>query len=465
MFWIKIDKSSCVSITRQIYTQIRNEILSGKLKKCKKIPSTRELANELNVSRNVVLGAYDLLYSEGYIESRQGAGTFVATNILFEKTNVVNNKDIKMHDQLVKDETIINFKAGSPDLTLFPRCQWLKCYNDTIKNSSDLIFGYHDPEGLYELRKALVDYLYIHRGMCCKIDNIIITNGAAQGLSIVSQLLIHKNNYISLEDPSSPDIYNIFHSRGAKIESLEVDEWGILTSQLNEKKPPKLIYVTPSHQFPIGGTLPIQRRIELINYARKHDVYIVEDDYDSEFRYTSPVLSPLQELEPNYVIYLGTLSKTLSPALRMGYMILPDHLVEKCREIKWYIDLHSPSIEQKVLSNFIVDNHLDRQIRRSNKIYKEKNSFLVKSLKETFKDIKLYGFSTGLHLVVEFADLKFSEDLIKNFKNQEVILYPVKNYSRQSSRHDNKWILGFGHLTLPQIKCGVERINSAINSC
>lgn len=177
-----------------------------------------------------------------------------------------------------------------------------------------------------------------------------------------------------IEDPSSKDIYEIFSSNGYEVQSVEVDDLGIDTKQLLKYNKTKLIYVTPSHQFPIGGMLPIQRRIELIKYAREHNSYIIEDDYDSEFRYTTSPVCSLFELDPNHVIYLGTFSKNLSPAFRMGYMILPKPIFEKCKELKWYTDLHSPSLVQMALAKFIEQGELDGHIRKGCKLYKKKTS-------------------------------------------------------------------------------------------
>ncbi|MEC2401084.1 PLP-dependent aminotransferase family protein [Bacillus subtilis] len=468
MLWIKVNKSSKVPLTRQIYIQIRQEILSGRLKEGWKIPSTRELSKELKISRNVVISAYELLYAEGYIESRQGAGSFISKGILLDCAKRKNIKDQKTATLTNPCHTdtgdIVDFKTGMPDLQLFPRIQWQKVYSETMKNSPKQLFGYGKPEGLYELRKALADYLYLKRGICCSSENIIITNGAAQGLSILSHALVHPGDSICLEDPCSIDIYRIFNQKNCSMYSLEVDQLGAVTKHLKFKEAPKLIYVTPSHQFPLGGTLPIQRRIELIQYARHHNTYIVEDDYDSEFRYTSPVISSLYELDPDRVIYIGTFSKTLSPALRIGYLILPDELIEQCRKEKWYSDLHSSLFEQKALAEFISQGHLDRQIRKANKIYKQKNNLLTKMLKREFSSICIMGESTGLHLAVDFQYDHPSDKFQQALKKERVHIYPANDYTRRSHSHNSKWLLGFGHLSLEEIEKGVRRIKRGLDS-
>jgi GntR family transcriptional regulator/MocR family aminotransferase len=463
MFWLPIEKASKVPIIRQIYTQIKANILSGVLKEKERLPSSRELANELKVSRNVVVVAYELLYVEGYVEGKIGAGTFVASGAFLENVSREDKEKTKCTSHHSKDRDIIDFKPGVPALDIFPRTKWLRCYNEVVKGAPDSLFGYHKPEGLLELRESLVNYLYRTRGIRCSADQIIITTGAAQGLSLCSQLSIFDQDQIYLEDPSSEDLYNIFTSRGSRVQPIEVDELGVVTSQLYNKSPAKLIYVTPSHQYPLGGMLPIQRRIELIMYARSYNAYIVEDDYDSEFRYTTAPVSSLHELDPNHVIYIGTFSKTLSPALRLGYMILPPHLVQESREIKRFTDLHSTIIDQSVLSLFIEQGHLERHIRKSSKLYKKRRELLIKELKQSFKGIEIHGASTGLHFVIEFPTIKYCDTILLKLKENKVMIHPLKKYSRKNEKLLNKWVLGFGNVSEEQIKTGMERLKRALS--
>ncbi len=466
MFGVSIDRQSKLPLIRQIYQQIRKRILEGNLQAGDRLPSTRELADNLKVSRNVVIEAYDLLFTEGFVTTKHGKGTFVEIGaVLSVRTSkdeiISSNKVLNYNKETVSsNKNFINFKPGIPDLHFFPRSKWLQYYNDVIKNCSTDYLGYQSPEGIQELRQSISDFLYRTRGIECEADRIIITTGAAQGLSIISKLFHSNDKTMGIENPSSNDIYDIFHQQDYQINLLAVDDLGLNTHNLPANL--KLIYTTPSHQFPIGGLLPIQRRIELITYAREKHCYIIEDDYDSEFRYTSAPVCSMFELDPQHVIYLGTFSKNLSPALRIGYMILPSDLIETCKQLKWYMDLHSPSLSQLALAKFIENRDLESHIRKMSKLYKKKHQTLLTSLKEVFPSIKLFGTSTGLHVSVEFP-INYEDHFIDQLKKEKVMIYPVKQYIKAENDHINKWIIGFGHLSIKEIQTGVDRLSKVFN--
>lgn len=461
MLWIPLDKTSGKPLTRQIYEQIKKKILSGSLKGGEKLPSTRLLSAELQVSRNVVIEAYEILTVEGFVTSRTGSGTFVSKNTYLEK--VQNRKIESPHPPIKTDpstaENVIDFKPGVPALDQFPRTQWLRCYNEVIRESPPALFGYHQPEGLPELRMALALYLSRTRGIDCTADQIVITSGAAQAMKIISHLLDAKQGTLGLEDPGSRDLRQLFESQKVPLRFIGVDQQGIMTWNLPRENPPTFIYVTPSHQFPMGGMLPIQRRIELIQYARKHGTYLIEDDYDTEFRYDTRALSSLRELDPNLVIYVGTFSKILAPALRLGYMILPMDLVEECKRLKWYSDLHSQALDQMVLARFIEKGELQRLINRSTKEYKRKNETLLTALSENFSDLTLCGASTGLHLTVEFPpSVHWSPE---SLRQNRVRIRPLSFFSKNTEASPPAWVLGYGNLTRKEIVDGVKRIRRA----
>lgn len=266
-----------------------------------------------------------------------------------------------------KDDNIINFRSGIPALDLFPRKTWVKLSHTIWNDIAPSTFGYDIPEGRPELRQVLSRYLLKTRGVDCHPEQIVITSGATQALTLVSKLLLAPDDKVFIEDPITNDIQTIFETSGSFLYPIPVDEYGMKTSLLPVNKNPKFVFITPSHQFPLGGTLPIQRRIQLINYSRKTNCYLVEDDYDSEFRYEGPPVSSLQDR----VIYIGSFSKILSPALRMGYLILPSQLIEKCRKLKWFSDLHTPSLDQLILARFIDEGYLERHITKMKKTYKK----------------------------------------------------------------------------------------------
>ncbi|MGN7942238.1 MocR-like pyridoxine biosynthesis transcription factor PdxR [Virgibacillus sp. 6R] len=462
MLWIPIDRSLDIPLIRQVYQQIRERILNGDLQSEEKLPSTRELAFELKVSRNVILEAYDQLIAEGFLVTRRGSGTFVAKGTFLEK-RVVPNHALNWRENKTDDANIIDFRSGLPALDLFPRKTWAKLSHAIWNDTSHSMFGYDLPEGRPELRKALARYLLKTRGVACHPEQIVITSGATQALTLVSRLLLSPNDTVIMEDPITNDIQTIFKTTGATIFPIPVDEYGIKTALLPENKKPKLIFITPSHQFPLGGTLPIQRRIQLIQYSRKTNCYLVEDDYDSEFRYEGPPVSSLQGLEPERVLYVGSFSKILSPALRIGYLVLPLQLIEESRRLKWFSDLHTPSVEQLILARFIDEGYLERHITRMKKVYKKRRDYLMHCIKTTFSnEVQVFGYSTGLHLIVEVTNFHFSKEKLKQIEQCGVKVYQVEEHTIEKDKHQNQLILGYGHLNQEEIKEGIARLHEAL---
>jgi GntR family transcriptional regulator/MocR family aminotransferase len=446
---------------RQIYHQLRIKILSGEISAGYRLPSTRQLAEELGVSRNVVLEAYEQLLAEGFLEGRLGSGTFVAEGTYLKK--IETNSFIAKNHQPKKNNNMIDFRSGIPALDLFPRRQWGNLAKRVSIETNHSLFGYDSPEGRIELRTVLAYYLLRTRGVECQPEQLIITTGATQALTLVAKLLLSQNETVIIEDPITHEIQTIFQSYGASLLPIQVDENGMDTSQIPQDIKPAFIFVTPSHQFPMGGTLPIQRRIQLIEYARKTDCYIVEDDYDSEFRYEGPPVSSLQGLDPNRTIYIGTFSKILSPALRLGYLILPPALIERGRSLKYFSDLHTPSLEQLTLALFIKEGFLEKHIFRMKKIYRKRRDFLKEQLYNEFGDtIKIHGDSTGLHFVTEFNEVHFSDHLLSKLHDCGVKVYPVELHTIQKYVYKNHIILGFGNLKEEQMKEGILKLKSCL---
>ncbi|MBL5768760.1 MocR-like pyridoxine biosynthesis transcription factor PdxR [Heyndrickxia sporothermodurans] len=462
MTWLTIDRSQKTPLIRQIYKQLRTKILSGELSGGYRLPSTRQLAEELEVSRNVVLEAYDQLLAEGFLEGKQGAGTFVAEGAFLKKTNTIPSYMLEENSSM-KNKNIIDFRSGIPSLDQFPRKQWGQLAKRVSLETDHSLFGYDSPEGRIELRTVLSDYLLRTRGVECHPDQLVITTGATQAMTLIAKLLISANDKVIIEDPITHEIQTIFQSYGASLHPIRVDENGMDTNQISHEIKPAFIFVTPSHQFPIGGTLPIQRRIQLIEYARKVDSYIVEDDYDSEFRYEGPSISSLQGLDPNRTIYIGTFSKILSPALRLGYLILPPALVERGRTLKYFSDLHTPSLEQLTLALFIKEGHLEKHIFRMKKFYRKRRNFLKEQLYNEFGDnVNIHGDSTGLHLVAEFEGVHFTDNLLSELHDHGIKLYPVELHTINKGLYSNHLILGFGNLDEVKLAKGVTKLKRVL---
>lgn len=463
MLWVPVDRSSDIPLYRQIYEQIRAHILSGHIKIGEKLPPTRTLASNLAVSRNVVLEAYDQLRAEGFIEGHQGASTYVAEGTLLEEFHSIQSVRPPSPGTHNKEEHIIDFRSGIPLLSSFPRNIWERTARRAISNAPDSVFGYGSPEGLPELRRVLSRYLVKTRGLRCQPDQIVITSGATQAFTLITRLLLSPETDVVIEDPVTHEIPNIFSPSGCSIVPVPVDEYGMRTDQLPSHTKPGIVFVTPSHQFPIGGTLPIQRRIQLIQFTRKSGCYIVEDDYDSEFCFRSNPVNSLQGLEPEKVIYVGTFSKILSPALRLGYLVLPHSLIERCRVLKWYTDLHTSSLEQITLAHFIEEGSLERHVSTMKKVYQRLRQTLIQSFESIFPGkVRILGNSVGLHMTAEFQGVVFSEQLLKKALDQGVRIYPVEQHAICKNRHLNRIILGYGNLTKEKIEEGIRRLRAAV---
>ena len=463
MLWISVDRDSKIPIIRQIYEQLRSKILKGDLHPGEKLPSTREMASNINVSRNVILQAYEQLTAEGYVESREGSGTYVAEGACYKEFNKISaNFDIHDSKYSSSGSTVIDFRSGLPALDIFPKKKWGQLLYDACINAPCNSLGYGNPAGCIELRQAIAHYLQKTRGIHCHPDQIIITTGAVQALQLVTKLLLSSGMKVVVEDPSNYDLQRILTSTGAELYPVPVDEYGINTRLLPAGKDIGVVYVTPSHQFPIGGILPVQRRIELVKYAGNTGCYIIEDDYDSEFRYEGAPVSSLQELEPERVIYIGTFSKILFPALRIGYIVLPGTLAGKCRRIKRHSDFQTPYLEQLVLAGFIEKGYLERHISKMKKVYVKRRKKLIECLDKYFPgNYKICGKAAGLHLVADFT-FKPSRGFYSNLKDKGVRIYPVEIHSAIKDRSKSKFILGYGNLSEDQIEEGVRRIKEAL---
>ncbi|WP_221566593.1 PLP-dependent aminotransferase family protein [Alkalihalobacillus sp. TS-13] len=467
MLNFSVNRLSDKTLPQQVYDQISNRILNNEFQAGERLPSSRELATNIGVSRNVVLEAYDQLMIEGYIEVRPGSGTYVSqgSSLLVKKSEQPSlSEDQHIVSDLFPSVDSIDFKASNPAMDYFPRSIWGNLTKEVCLQSEDRLFGYNPSQGITELRNVLRRYLSRVRGVNCHPEQIIITTGATQGLYLITKFLTTQNKKVIIEDPIADEMLPIFQNAGADVLPVPVDERGIVTDSLPTHHDPSFIFVVPSHQFPLGGTLPIQRRIQLIEYAREHNAYIVEDDYDSEFTYEGIPVASMQGLDPENVIYVGTFSKILSPSLRIGYMVLPWGLVRQIRQKKWYLDRHTGTIDQMVLAHFIKEGYLDRHVRRMKGIYKQRRKAMVHSISKHFSNFKIHGKAAGMHLVLELEGVDFTEKLVNRIKDQGVIVYPIKPYAISKRKHKNKIVMGYGSLTEDLIEEGVSRIKTVLEN-
>ncbi len=468
MLWIQIDRSSTVPLTKQVCEQLRTKILTRELQAGEQLPPTRKLAQELGVSRNVIIYVYEQLASEGYLKSREGSGTYVAQGTYLEEYKDYYSYEF-LHDEEKKeelhDEDIIDFITGIPDLSHFPRKIWAKLLREACLDAPDSLFDYGKTEGFLALRSSLSKFLLKTKGICCRPDQIFILSGSAQGFLIIANVLASPSHEIIIEDPVYLGIQRIFKNLDLPLYPIPVDENGIQVDRILEDKTASFVSVTPSHQFPMGSVLPIQRRVKLIEYARRANSYIVENDYDSEFRYSGPPISALQLLDPEYVVHIGTFSESLFPSLRIGYMILPKRLIEACRTYMKANSFETSSLKQAALARFIDEGYLERHINKMKKLYRERRKTLISCLQDAFHNrVMISGDSTGLYVVVEFKGIEFSDELAEIIEEHNVRIYRVEDHAICKGCHVSKILLGYGNLEIEHIQEGIVRLKQALSS-
>lgn len=443
-----------VSLARQIFLSLRERILSGQLTAGETLPSTRELAASLGVSRNTVCEAYDMLLAEGFTVSRQGAPTRIAGEVcLDQRTDGGPDKPVKAEP----DGLLWDFRTGRPDVTLFPWKLWNKMLGEAAGQLPLEQWGYTGPQGYEPLCGEIARWLLRSRGMLVEPADIFITAGATQAFCLLVGLLHKAGTSFVLENPSHPAIHTVITDRGYPVQWLEVDEQGAAVEALDGSAV-SAVYVTPSHQFPLGGILPAGRRAALIRLARDNDFYIIEDDYDGEFRYAGPAISPLYSLDASHVIYVGTFSKVLFPALRLGFVILPKPLQEKWRHYRKYMDVQNPVLEQAALTAFLRTRAMDKHIRRMRRSYGEKRSCLLQAVQANFSNsVCPWGDASGLHVALQFPGAEFGERFVQDSRAAGLGIRPVTWLCPSpQKKHRDKLLLGYGHLSAGQIQKGLQ---------
>ena len=462
MLVIELRRHSQLSLARQLYQILRDQMTAGQLPPGELLPSTRELARQLEVSRNTTYEAYEMLSAEGYIVSRPGSQTRVADGLCLEKpVSAPQSLPQKTESQL---NYLADFRTGRPDLRRFPQHLWLQLLRKTSETLSPAHWGYSGPEGLPALREEIAAWLLRSRGLAVDPECIFITAGATQALYLLAGLLAGKNREIIVEDPCHIGMLRVLQSKGFQIRPVPVDQQGMQTAYL-QNKGACAVYVTPSHQFPLGGILPASRRAELIRFARDNDLYIIEDDYDSEFRYSGTPVAPLCSMDNERVIYVGTFSKILFPALRVGYVVLPPQLHKPWRHLRTHTDVQNPPFEQAALAEYLRTRKLDKHIQQMRRLYGQRRQTFLQLAEEIFGNIWIpWGDAAGLHLVLEFPGRHFDRDFAKNCRQQGIYVTPVEYHSICKGSHLDKLALGYGHLDSEELRQGLLLLKKPIDN-
>ncbi|HFJ9285651.1 TPA: PLP-dependent aminotransferase family protein [Bacillus toyonensis] len=460
-FTIPLQLESNTPIYLQIYEFIKYEIIQGTISVGTRLPSHRNLASQLNISRITVESAYQQLLAEGYVESKPKRGIFVANVDI----DVIPNKKLNMAKEksnLIEDPFEYDCSQGLIDQTAFPITNWKRALQEAILKYENALFAKEDPQGEFVLREHISTYLYHARGVYSSPDQIVIGAGTQPLLWLLIQLLGPTKEY-GIENPGFHRIHAIVKSCNQQIHPIPLDEKGVRISNLYNTNS-NVAYVTPSHQFPLGMIMPLSRRLELLKWANDRDGYIIEDDYDGEFRYAGKPIPSLQSLDSNErVIYMGTFSKSFLPSLRMGYVVLPPHLLKTYEALQGIFKQTVSTTQQLAFANFIQSGNWERHINRSRTLYKRKHHTLVKFIvKEMGTNVQILGEQSGLHIVLRIHNNMNEQELIESAKKQSIKLYPLSPYDFVNDlRKESYVLLGFGSIPENKIETVVNLLNEA----
>jgi GntR family transcriptional regulator / MocR family aminotransferase len=479
---LRVDPKNAPPLHDQVYDGIRSAILAGQLAANTRLPASRALAQELGVSRNTVMEAYAQLLSEGYIEGKIGSGTYVthtlpdtilqsgrASNAVVraERRNpsrrgaLLAGTPVSLSRDSGKPRA---FRPGLPTFETFPFDIWAKLMARHWRQPDAELLGYGDAAGYSPLRAAIAEYLVAARGVRCTHEQVIIVAGSQQGLDLAARVLLDPGDKAWIEDPGYMGARGALASAGAEIVPVPVDSQGLdLTQAIRRCPTARLAYITPSHQFPLGVTMSLARRLALLEWAQRAGAWIVEDDYDSEYRYTGRPLPALQGLDAeDRTVYLGTMSKTLFPSLRLGYLVVPPDLAHAFAAAKALMDRHAPSVEQAVLASFITEGHFARHIRRTRMLYAQRQEALVQAAAQHLKGLlEVQPAEAGMHLVGYLPE--GSNDLALS---QQAATFgveaPALSLYAQSAQQRSGLLLGYAAFNQGELQDGVRRLAKAL---
>ncbi len=462
---IPIDGKSKKPLYEQIYSYICGEIQDGGLRTGERLPSTRTLAQHLKVSRSTTQMAYDQLLAEGYIESRPYKGYFVAGLEELVKVERRPDGEMRLSDSGKKEQRAagwIDFSPRGIDLESFPYNTWRKLSKNTLVDDNREFFHSGDHQGEPGLREAIRRYLHSARGVNCAAEQIIVGAGSEYLLMLLS-LVLGAGNRVAMENPTYKQAYRVLCSLGYEVCPVEMDAWGMDPGFLESCRA-DVAYVMPSHQYPTGIVMPVRRRQELLKWAAgpgPGERYLIEDDYDSEFRYKGKPIPALQGMDPNgRVIYLGTFSKAVAPAIRVSYMVLPYRLLERYREHAGFYASTVSRIDQNILYQFLAQGHFERHLNRMRTVYKGKHDALLAAVRPLEENFIIQGEYAGLHILLTDQAGRSERQLIDLAAAAGVGVYGISGYyiRQKSSVIPSTVIIGYASLSEEDIVRGVERL-------
>jgi GntR family transcriptional regulator/MocR family aminotransferase len=483
---ISLDHASPLPLYRQLYTALRQAILAGQLKPGGRLPASRVLATTFHISRNTVLNTYAQLLAEGYVEGEVGSGTYVARTLpdelLQTRSDALEMRPTRLHGRALSDRGSLlastqvllprastefrAFRPGLPALDAFPYDLWSRLVARRWRRPQRSILGYGDPAGYQPLREAIATYVGEARAVRCQPEQVIVVSGSQQALDLAARMLLDEGDAAWIEDPGYLGARGALLGAGARLIPIPVDEEG-LDVAFGEAHGPgaRLVYVTPSHQYPYGVTMSLPRRLALLEWASRAGAWVLEDDYDSEYRYAGRPLAALQGLDSEgRVIYLGTFSKVLLPALRLGYMIVPPDLIEAFVAARALADRHSPALDQAALADFISEGHFARHIRRMRGLYAERQALLVDTAtRELAGLLDVRRVEAGMHLVGWLPEGVDDVTASQRAASHRVGAPPLSSYGLRPLRRGGL-LLGYTAVGDGEIREGVQRLATALHA-
>jgi GntR family transcriptional regulator/MocR family aminotransferase len=477
---LQLDRRSSVPLHRQLYEELRSAVLAGRLSPGARLPSTRALSADMGISRNTAAGAFDQLLAEGYLEGRVGSGTYVARSLPEELLYVTgpsqgNARAVIPRAELSRRGAILAatpvsmsadfgnalaFRPGVPALDAFPRELWARMAARLLRHPPAGLLSYADAAGYPPLRHAIAEYLRAARGVRCSAGQVIVTAGSQQALNLAARLLLDPGDSAWVEDPGYMGARGALIAAGVRPVPVPVDSEGLSVTEGERLAPAaRLAYVSPSHQYPLGVTMSLSRRMALLDWARRRPAWIVEDDYDSEFRYAGRPLAALQGLDTaNRVIYTGTFSKVLFPSLRLGYLVAPEEIVDAFISARALADRHSPTLEQALVSEFLSEGHFVRHVRRMRALYAERQDALVSAARsELAGALEVAPAEAGMHLVGWLPKSAADRDVSRQAAAAGVSAPAVSLYAFGSHARPGL-LLGYAALNGPRIRDGIRKL-------
>ncbi|MGA9597458.1 MAG: PLP-dependent aminotransferase family protein [Acidimicrobiia bacterium] len=456
---IFINQNAGVGLSTQIYEEIRSGILEGRLAPGDRLPPSRELAETLGVSRSTVTTAYGHLAAEGFLEGRRGGGTVVSELSVLVAADAPARPVLSPTRRDRAEDAVFDLRPGTPDPRLFPTTEW-KRYTRWAVDRHLAIYG--DPAGLPDLRLVLARWIGRSRGIAAGFRQLVVTSGAQQAFYLLTATSITPGDVVAMEDPGYRRFRRLAEACGANVVPVPVDEEGIVVADIPSEA--RLVCVTPSHQFPTGVTMSLPRRLALLELAAQHGMVVVEDDYDSEFRYTDRPLEPLYRLDrTRTVAYVASFSKTLSPALRLGYMVVPPGLLSRVLELRQHMDWSPAHIEQEALRAYIADGALDRHLRRTRRIYERRHALLTAFLRRTAAAGLMYPMASnaGLHVCGRLDEQVDESQLCLALASRGVAAEGLAGYTTGSVKIAGL-VLGFGRVDTVQIPEALDIVGSEL---